>query len=120
MAVSEPKKSKDKNLLKNNDSKIKDEKLILYKQMVHYFKHDLITVILQPIPKAEKRVANALVTLISILQMKKHKSRFKFLVDELRYPAHKSYNPTIFPCLPPHTPPCHSFRHPLHLSLIHI
>ena len=74
----------------NNDYKTKDENLIPYKKLIDSLRKYFTFLTFQQIPRAENKVADAMATLASILQLQEHESRFEFLVEELRQPAYDS------------------------------
>ena len=52
--------------------------------------HHFTFVSFQKIPRVENKVANAMATLTSLLQLERHESRFEFLVEELHHPIYDS------------------------------
>ena len=74
----------------NNEYQMKDDKLIPYKKLIDALRNYFTFVTFQQIPRAENKVVDAMATLVSILQLQEHESRFEFLVEELCHPAYNS------------------------------
>ena len=79
----------------NNEYQTKDDKLVPYKKLVDLLRNYFTFVTFQQIPRAENKTTDAMATLVSILQLEEHKSCFKFLVEELRYPAYNSLDDRV-------------------------
>lgn len=74
----------------NNEYQTKDDKLIPYKKLIDALRNYFTFVTFQQIPRAEKKVVDAMATLASILQLQEHELRFEFLVEELCHPTYDS------------------------------
>ena len=64
----------------------KDEKLLPYKHMVDTLKACFVHITFEKIPREKKRVANAMATLASLLQLLKQHELYEFLVEEVVQP----------------------------------
>ena len=79
-----------------NDYQNKDDKMIPYKKLIDTLRNYFTFVTFDQISRAENKVADAMATLASILQLQEHKSRFEFLVEELGYPNYDSLTTKSF------------------------
>lgn len=66
-----------------NDYQTKDEKLMPYKKMVDDFKQYFIKITFDKIPREKNRVANAMATIASLIDLPHNETCYEFLVDNL-------------------------------------
>lgn len=74
----------------NDVYQMKGEKLIPYKCMVDDLKKYFSHITFQQVPQANNKVADAMATLASFLQMPENDLRHEFLVEKLLYPTYNT------------------------------
>ena len=59
------------------------------------------------IPRVENKVADGMATLVALLQLEQHESRFEFLVEELHHPIYDSQESHVICTLVGHKSSCY-------------
>lgn len=72
----------------NGDYQAKDDKMMLYKIMVDDFKKDFVDIKFEQILRMDNKVADAMATIASLIQIPPKKNRYEILVEQLFFPAH--------------------------------